>query len=310
MNGAVPDLRQQPGFTLRLDPVAPYRLDLTVWTLRRRDNNRMDLWDGGTYRRTLLVRGNPVTVAVAQTAEGLAPVLEVAVPGLSYTPGLASDLTIALSWMLGVDLDLEPFYSYADGDPELGALTAPFRGFRPARFPTLYEALVNAIACQQISLVVGLAMLNRLCEAVGERPDAPAEAPAAFPEPERVLSLAEQDLRGLGFSGAKARSLLEVSDAVCQRQLRLEELGDLPDAEVAARLRALRGIGPWSADYVLLRGLGRTHVFPRADAGARGNLQRMLGRQTLPESWQPFGGLVYFHLLLRRVAEAGWLAIG
>ncbi|MHB1294824.1 MAG: DNA-3-methyladenine glycosylase family protein [Anaerolineae bacterium] len=294
---------------LRLEPPAPFRLDLTVWTLRRRANNRMDLWEDGAYRRTLALHGRPVAVSVRQVAEATAPALEVVAEG-THAPAVAEDLAAALEWLLGLDLDLASFYTYASRDPVLAPLTAPFHGFRPARFPTLYEALVNAIACQQITLTLGLAMLNRLCEAVGERPADVPDAPPAFPVVERVLSLTEQDLRGLGFSGAKARSLLDASDAMARGTLRLEELRDLPEDEAAARLQALRGIGPWSADYVLLRGLGRTNVFPRVDAGARGNLQRLLGLAALPEAWRPFGGLVYFHLLLRRLAEAGAVVPG
>jgi DNA-3-methyladenine glycosylase II len=75
-----------------------------------------------------------------------------------------------------------------------------------------------------------------------------------------------------------------------------------------ARLCALRGVGRWAAEYALLRGLGRLHVFPGDDIGARNNLQRWLGLlepldydgvQRALAKWEPFQGLVYLHLLLR-----------
>ena len=74
-----------------------------------------------------------------------------------------------------------------------------------------------------------------------------------------------------------------------------------------ARLRALRGVGRWTAEYALLRGFGRLHVFPGDDVGARNNLQRWLGLlepldydgvARVLDRWQPFQGLVYLHLLL------------
>jgi DNA-3-methyladenine glycosylase II len=80
------------------------------------------------------------------------------------------------------------------------------------------------------------------------------------------------------------------------------------------RLVELRGVGRWSAEYVLLRGLGRTHVFPGDDVGARKNLQRWLrltepldyqGVQRALSPWHRYAGLVYFHLLLDRLATAG-----
>ena len=85
------------------------------------------------------------------------------------------------------------------------------------------------------------------------------------------------------------------------------------------RLRGLRGVGRWTAEYVLLRGLGRTTIFPGDDVGARNNLQRWLqlagpldyeGVQRTLARWQRFGGLIYFHLLLDRLEEAGHLQAG
>lgn len=99
----------------------------------------------------------------------------------------------------------------------------------------------------------------------------------------------------------------------------LEGLADLPDKGAIECLCDLRGVGRWSAEYVLLRGLGRTHVFPGDDVGARKNLERWLNlvkpldyaavHRTL-ERWRPYGGLVYFHLLLDRLEDAGFLAAG
>jgi DNA-3-methyladenine glycosylase II len=90
----------------------------------------------------------------------------------------------------------------------------------------------------------------------------------------------------------------------------------LPDAEAVERLRELRGVGRWTAEYVLLRGLGRTHIFPGDDVGARNNLRRWLhlsksldyqGVRRIMSRWNGCAGLVYFHLLLDRLEEAGHL---
>jgi DNA-3-methyladenine glycosylase II len=90
----------------------------------------------------------------------------------------------------------------------------------------------------------------------------------------------------------------------------------LDDRAALAALLRLRGVGRWSAEYALLRGLGRLHVFPGDDVGARNNLARWLGRpgpldyagvQSAVHRWQPFAGVVYFHLLLANLAEHGTL---
>ena len=97
--------------------------------------------------------------------------------------------------------------------------------------------------------------------------------------------------------------------------MRAPEAPPLPE-DLEALLRRLRGVGRWTAEYVLLRRLGRLHIFPGDDVGARNNLQRWLHlpnpldyeavRRTLAR-WHPYGGLIYFHLLLDRLEEAGYV---
>src|SRR6185312_12459389 len=93
-------------------------------------------------------------------------------------------------------------------------------------------------------------------------------------------------------------------------------LEDASNEKALASLQQLRGIGRWTAEYVLLRGLGRINVFPGDDVGARKNLEQWLGlrkpltydsaRRVL-ERWAPFGGLIYFHLLLNQQERLGYV---
>jgi len=121
----------------------------------------------------------------------------------------------------------------------------------------------------------------------------------------------------MGFSLQKGRAIIELAQSIAEGQLNLESFAHLSDDEAETRLRALRGLGRWSAEYVLLRGLGRTHVFPGDDVGARKNLERWLrlanpldyeGVQHVLSQWAPFAGLIYFHLLLATLAEAGYVS--
>jgi DNA-3-methyladenine glycosylase II len=130
----------------------------------------------------------------------------------------------------------------------------------------------------------------------------------AFPSPDDLAGREPDQLRALGFSRQKARAIIELARAIAEHRLHLDELEGLDDATAVARLCALRGVGRWTAEYVLLRGLGRLHVFPGDDVGARNNLQRWLGLlepldyekvQRALAKWAPFQGLVYLHLLLR-----------
>ena len=155
------------GNTFFLKPVAPFRLDLTVWTLRRRATNQVDRWDGDTYRRVLVCEGQPVQVVVTQTAPPDSPRLRVSVSGVECNSKIKQYVTALLNDMLGLQVDLSGFYRFASRQAKLGPLARRFRGMRPPRFPSVFEAFVNATACQQMSLTVGILLLNRLAETCG-----------------------------------------------------------------------------------------------------------------------------------------------
>ncbi len=287
---------------------------MTAWTLRRRPENVVDRWDGRQYRRVLTVGDDAVEIAVTQTGPPDRPRIAVEAAASRPVAGAGTAARRAVERLLGVRTDLTGFYRAADRDRRLGPLARRFRGFKPPRFPTLFEALANAIACQQLSLAVGIRLLNRLAEACGKPFPTDGVTARAFPRPADVAALGPEILRGLGFNRAKARSLLELADAVAEGHLEVEALEAGDDESVASRLTDLRGIGRWSAEYALLRGLGRLNVFPGDDAGARNGIRRWLRLRNAPDyervrrtlaKWRPYAGLVYFHLLLARLDEAG-----
>jgi DNA-3-methyladenine glycosylase II len=301
-------------FTLEVAP--PFRLDLTVWALRRRPVNQIDRWDGAAWRRTVIAGDGPVELAVTQVASMERPRLKVEMAG---APSEASESLIrqTLNRALGIDIDLALFYAMAARDSRLNELAGPFRGMRPPKFPTIFEALANGVTCQQLSLEAGLALLNRLVASHGQAPPFPPGAEKAFPRPCDLASANLQSLRALGFSRAKGVALIETASAAERRDIDLERLGNLDDAALCAKLDDLRGVGRWTAEYVLLRGFGRLNIFPGDDVGARNGLQRWLrlprpldyeGAKKILREWRPYGGLVYLHLLLKNLEEKGLIA--
>jgi DNA-3-methyladenine glycosylase II len=299
-----------------LEPAAPFRLDLTVWTLRRRPDNVVDRWDGQTYRRVLPLQDGLVEVAVTQVGPPETSRLKVSLKGQPLRSRVKENVTLALERLLGLRIDLAGFYRLAAREKQLGELALRFRGMRPPRYATVFESVIVGIASQQVSRTVSILVLNRLTAAYGSAFHDEGAPAHAFPRPVDVAGLRPSELRPLGFSRQKERAITELAQSVAGGSLDLEELAQLPDEEAIKRLCSLRGVGRWTAEYVLLRGLGRTHIFPGDDVGARNNLKRWLGleqpldyetvRRTL-ERWHPYAGLIYFHMLLDRLEEAGFL---
>ncbi len=297
-------------FEVALHPVPPFRLDLTVWALRRRPNNTMDRWEEGTYRRTLVLGALPVQMAVRQQGA----MLTVTVAGAGLPSMARADVTAALDRLLGLRADLQKFYRLASQEARLHQLALRFRGLKPPRFPSLFEALANAITCQQLSLTVGITLLNRLTERYGLGSQSEGRA---FPRPEELAEAEIRALRSLGYSRSKGQALIDAARAIKEGKLDLDGLAVMDDADIVNRLMELRGVGRWTAEYTLLRGLGRVHQFPGDDVGARKGLQRWLRLRRPPDydrvrkvllRWRPYAGLIYFHLLLDGLDRKGWVA--
>jgi DNA-3-methyladenine glycosylase II len=312
-------MRAEAQSSMTLRPVPPFRLDFTVWALRRRERNAIDRWDGTTYRRIVVLGSRPTELAVRQEGRPAAPRLIVTVTPPFRKQLDREHLRSTIDRLLGVSVDLARWYRTAERDPHLRALARRFSGVKPPRFPTLFEALVNAVACQQLSLVVGLELLNRLAVACDvKRKTSDGKAVYAFPASRDLARLSPATYRAIGFSRQKARALRTLALAVERREIDLERLTSVDDTEASAQLRQLRGVGRWTAEYVLLRGLGRLQVFPGDDVGAQKSLARWLGRslpldyagvQGVVQPWRPYAGLVYFHLLLEGLFRSGELEL-
>jgi DNA-3-methyladenine glycosylase II len=294
----------------------PFRLDYVVWALRRRAHNEVDRFDAGCYHRVLCLAEEPAEVTVRQDFAAETPSLIAHRRGPAGPAGHATAAARqVLERMLGLSADLRGFYRVAASDARLDALAARFRGMRPPCFPTVFEAVVNAVACQQLSLDVGIHLLNRLARRFGPAVPGPVTR-YGFPAPDRLAAADPAELRALGFSTAKARTIVSVAAQVAAGALDLEALRDADDDKAMGILLGLPGIGRWSAEYVMLRGLARYHVLPGDDVGARNNLRRRFGLAegagydavaSLSRRWQPYAGLVYFHLLLDALAARGSL---
>ncbi len=298
-------------------PTPPFRRDFTVWALRRLPVNEVDRWDGFAYRRVLRIHKSVVEVEITQPAGTVSGDTDLTGrKGVSVTIRQNGDdgaqrvrqgVAEAVCHALGLKADLTPFYRLAAHDERLGELASRFKGLKPPRFFSPFEGLVNGVACQQLSLNVGITLLNRLCHAFGPR----LGDSAGFPGPADLASVDPAALRPLGFSRRKAETIVAIAQSVVSGELDLDQLRGLSDREVADRLIAINGIGRWTAQYVALRGLGRWDVFPVDDVGARNNVARWLGLQpplddatlgALLAQWRPFAGLVYLHLLLDGLA--------
>ena len=277
----------------------PFRLDLTTDALRRLASNTVDVVrDDGTYLRAFASGDEAAFVRVTQHGPRT---LRVQAAGMRAPRALE-----LCARMLGVDVDLRQWDRRAATVPWVARLAKALRGLKPPRYPTLWEACAHAIVFQQISIVAAAAIMHRMVSALSAPIAVDGVTLRAFPAPAALLGAHEGDLRAAGLSANKVGHLRAVAGALEQGEVTEEEIGRLPTAQAAERLVQLRGIGPWSAAIVLLRGFGRLNTFPLRDSGVARTAAMLSGdaHLDLEKVLAALGaerGMLYYHLLLGRL---------
>ena len=173
--------------------------------------------------------------------------------------------------------DLRCCYRLLGADPAMAPLVRQCRGLRNVRTPNLYEALAIAILNQQISVAAAEAIRRRLHAALGDRLAFAGTTYIGFPSPRRLRATSPRTLRGLGLSRQKARYILEVADRAAAGLLEPARFDGVSDEEAITMLMDVPGVGRWTAEIALMRGLGRRDIFPAGDLGLIVAAQRVFG---------------------------------
>jgi DNA-3-methyladenine glycosylase II len=209
--------------------------------------------------------------------------------------------------MLGLEQPVEAFEAAHRQHPLLGRLIAARPGLRVPLTATPFEALCWAITGQQISVQAAVSIRRKLIRLAG-RPH--RDGLWCYPDAAAIAACSEADLRQAGFSQAKATTLMALSYAVLAGTLPLDTWQQapaqaLPAEAIRAQLLQIRGIGPWTINYGLLRGFGWLDGSLHGDAAVRRKLQILLGSaeainekaaQRWLEPFAPWRALVGAHL--------------
>lgn len=205
-----------------------------------------------------------------------------------------------------LDQDLEAFYQVAHQDKILKNLAHKYYGLRIMCIPDLFEALVWAIMGQQVNLTFAYTLKKRFVEQFGESLTFEEGTFWLFPSFERIALLNVGDLRKLQFTTRKAEYIIDIANAMKNGEFTKELLLQKKDGQQIQRsLMKIRGIGPWTADYVMMRCLHDASSFPIADVGLHNALRQLLNLERKPTieeirklaaNWQGWQAYATFYL--------------
>ena len=258
-------------------PVAPFDFDLTAgYHTYFQGRYGSDSLTDGVYRRLLDLKGKLVLASVRSVGSVESPELVVDLQSDHLSSRDVELATEQVAWLLGTGQDLAPFYQAAQADAPLSAIIKQFHGLHLPHTATVYEALVLAILGQQIATNVARIIRTLIIETHGPTQAFDGQDFYAFPRPETLGALSVEQLRTMKLSQRKAEYVKGISQASSDFSPGgFEALHRMSDEEVVQRTVELRGVGIWTAQWVLIRALGRPDALPLGDLALRRVVSRV-----------------------------------
>ena len=293
-------------FTFTLEPVPPFDFDLTAAIFASGDP-QIRIFKNGQFRLALETCGTPVLIEVRSAGTVSRPRLAVSCRSDRPVKKPARDgVCRIVAAIFSTADDLAPFYAAMAGDPVMAGLTRRFSGLRCPATPTVFEALTDSVIEQQISLAAARSVETRLIKAAGQQLSLEEGIWFCYPTPKALADAPDSLFRACGLTTRKGEYIRGLSRRILDGDLDPEAFRDYPDTEsIIGELVKIRGIGRWTAELAILRGLHRADAFPADDVGVRRFISRFYnggekvssaGARQFAGRWGDFRGFAAWYL--------------
>ncbi len=296
---------------LAFEPLAPFDLALSSLVFAAGDRKVRGFREG-CFSQVVDVDGKLVWVKLSQNGGVVKPRLTLELyAGSTFSEKQIQKAQQVINYIFSLNLPLTDFYQHVKADPVMTQITQKLCGFKFPTTPTVFEALVDAIVEQQISIKVARSIEERLAVMFGESVTVNGETFFAFPTPEALAKVGTEEIRKAGLSQRKADYICGSAQLIVDGALNLEKMKSQKSPEnIISELDEIRGIGVWTAELTMLRGFQRFDALPADDFGLRRVISRYyLGDKAIKavearriaEPWGDWKGLAAFYLI---IAEA------
>ena len=248
-----------PGDVLKLPQPENFSFREILWFLDRRYDDCLYELFPGEVRRLVKIGSDSALISINR--EGRHLVVKVLTGSVSQ-----EQLRNYVVRWFDLDRDLGPYYQLLQNS-DLGYMVGKFSGLRMVGIPDVFEALCWCIIGQQINLTFAYTIKRRFVEAYGQSLEFEDRQYHTFPSPQQLEVVSMSDLKEMQFSRQKADYILNLAEVFRRGEVSYQSLADLEYEDQRKRLLGLRGIGDWTANYVLMKTFGDTQSIPFGDVG-------------------------------------------
>lgn len=287
---------------VEIRPIAPFDFNLLLAYLRTAPLASLEHIEDQRYRRAVAIGGRDVLLTLDATGTTSDPSLRLEVFGPDVSTETLAAAAALVRRAFNLDVDPTPFLTHVAGDSALGPRAQRWSALRPVLLLDPFEALIWAVLGQQINVGFARKLKHVLVNLAGRRIAGDDAVYELFPTPDAIAALDPQQLLTRQFSRAKTRYVLDLAAAVSSGDLDLNAISALPQDEAIVELTRHRGIGRWTAEYLLMRVYGDPDAMPAGDV----SLHKIIGEavvghrvteaelRRLAEPWAPWRGWAAF----------------
>jgi len=289
-------------------PTAPFDFELSAAIFSDGDR-QIRTYYKGKYWQVIWIANELVCVVI--TSVGTIDKPKLLVEARANTEFLGEHLKIVRETVVNLfnlDLDLTRFYKEVNRDDIMSKLIEQLRGLKSPTTQTVFEALISSITEQQISLGAAFSIQKRMIKTFGDVVKINKNIYYAFPAPKTLASATIGQLRMCGLSTRKAEYIRDVAALISNGTLNLEKLKSYEDTnEIIDELCKLRGVGAWTAELTLIRGMHKLEDIPADDLGLKKTISHYYcndkkisskDARSIAKKWGKWKGLAGFYLIM------------
>jgi DNA-3-methyladenine glycosylase II len=297
--------------TFTLQPLAPFNFDLTSQIFSSGDT-QIRSYANGEFHQVLEINKNLVLVKL--TSIGTIQQPKIVVELKSNNPLVTKDCKTAadaIHYIFNLGFNLSEFYKDVENDPVMHKISRQLYGLKTPTTPTVFESLVDSIVEQQISIKVAHTIEQRLTKKFGKTLTIDGNIYFAYPKPQNIAVNSISEIQHVGLSMRKADYIQNAAKLIADNKLDLEQMKNEENSDrIISELDEIRGIGVWTAELTMLRGMQKLDALPADDFGIRRVISRYYcsGKKIktdeareIAKGWGKWKGLAAYYLI---IAEA------
>jgi DNA-3-methyladenine glycosylase II len=298
---------------ITLKPVPPFSFDLSANIFSHGDK-QIRTYEDGKFTQLIRVDGKLIHIALTSKGTLDKPELQAELT-TNETLGAAENKKVRkiINLLFNLDFDPTDFYKTAQKDPTMAKITQKLCGLRSPTTQTVYEALVDSIVEQQISLKVANSLERKIIKKFGDTLNIQDTTYYEYPTPQQIAEGTLEELRNCGLSQRKTEYIHQISTLIAEGKLDLEKFKNYknPD-EIIKEMDELKGIGVWTAELTMLRSMQKWDALPADDLGLRrtianyycnGKKITSVEARKIAEAWGNWKGLAAYYLVVAETLE-------